>query len=193
MTRLGSHVWFTFLSLLGGRKTAQEKKKILGTEVPTNFSDQCSLDVAYFLCLFSGRRSKSSQELCSWELFFSYFRWFFSLWTLGPTRKATFESLLGHFHFFFLGFGPSGSRVTSQRYCSERGNLLQAPEPRKNQSSSKVTKKWLSGNFPKVAQKWPRKWLVDPKRDSKVTFSGQQVTFGVTFELLWGSSPKVTF
>ena len=57
--------------LLGGRKTAQEKKiKFLGTEVPRNFSDQCSLDFAYFLCLFSGRRAKSSQELCSWELFF---------------------------------------------------------------------------------------------------------------------------
>ena len=59
------------LTLLGGRKTAQEKKnKFLGTEVPRNFSDQCSLDFAYFLCLFSGRRAKSSQELCSWELFF---------------------------------------------------------------------------------------------------------------------------
>ena len=55
---------------IGGRKTAQEKNKFLGTEVPRNFSDQCSLDFAYFLCLFSGRRSKSSQELCSWELFF---------------------------------------------------------------------------------------------------------------------------
>ena len=57
---------------LGGRQTAQEKKKnkFLGTEVPRNFSDQCSLDFAYFLCLFSGRRAKSSQELCSWELFF---------------------------------------------------------------------------------------------------------------------------
>ena len=58
--------------ILGGGKTAQEKKKkkFLGTEVPRNFSDQCSLDFAYFLCLFSGRRAKSSQELCSWELFF---------------------------------------------------------------------------------------------------------------------------
>ena len=55
---------------LGGRKTAQEKNKFLGTEVPRNFSDQCSLDFANFLCLFSGRRSKSSQELCSWEHFF---------------------------------------------------------------------------------------------------------------------------
>ena len=59
--------------ILGGRKTAQEKNKFLGTEVPRNFSDQCSLDFAYFLCLFSGRRSKSSQELCSWELFFFLF------------------------------------------------------------------------------------------------------------------------
>ena len=56
---------------LGGRKTAQEKKnKFLGTDVPRNFSDQCSLDFASFLCLFSGRRAKSSQELCSWEPFF---------------------------------------------------------------------------------------------------------------------------
>ena len=56
---------------IGGRKTAQEKKnKFLGTEVPRNFSDQCSLDFACFLCVFSGRRAKSSQELCSWELFF---------------------------------------------------------------------------------------------------------------------------
>ena len=61
----------------------------------------------------------------------------------------------------------------------------------------KVAQKWLESDFrgtpPKVAQKWPQKWLFDPKRDSKVTFSGQKVTFGVTFELFWGSPPKVTF
>ena len=50
-----------------------KKNKFLGTEVPRNFSDPCSLDFANFLCLFSGRRSKSSQELCSWELFFLIF------------------------------------------------------------------------------------------------------------------------
>ena len=66
-------------SIFRGQKNRTRKKnKFLGTEVPRNFSDQCSLDFAYFLCLFSGRRAKSSQELCSWELFFSYFRWFFS-------------------------------------------------------------------------------------------------------------------
>ena len=62
----------------GAEKPHKKKNKFLGTEVPRNFSDQCSLDFAYFLCLFSGRWAKSSQELCSWELFFSYFRWFFS-------------------------------------------------------------------------------------------------------------------
>ena len=54
----------------GQKNRPRKKNKFLGTEVPRNFSDQCSLDFAYFLCLFSGRRSKSSQELCSWELFF---------------------------------------------------------------------------------------------------------------------------
>ena len=49
-------------------KPPKKKNKFLGTEVPRNFSDQCSLDFAYFLCLFSGRRAKSSQS--SWELFF---------------------------------------------------------------------------------------------------------------------------
>ena len=54
----------------GAEKPHKKKIKFLGTEVPRNFSDQCSLDFAYFLCLFSRRRAKSSQELCSWELFF---------------------------------------------------------------------------------------------------------------------------
>ena len=54
----------------GQKNRTRKKNKFLGTEVPRNFSDQCSLDFAYFLCLFSGRRAKSSQELCSWELFF---------------------------------------------------------------------------------------------------------------------------
>ena len=60
-----------FRKMFRGQKNRPRKKnKFLGREVPRNFSDQCSLDFAYFLCLFSGRRSKSSQELCSWELFF---------------------------------------------------------------------------------------------------------------------------
>ena len=54
----------------GQKNRPRKKNKFLGTEVPRNFSDQCSLDFAYFLCLFSGRWSKSFQELCSWELFF---------------------------------------------------------------------------------------------------------------------------
>ena len=61
------------------RPRKKKKNKFLGTEVPRNFSDQCSLDFAYFLCLFSGRRAKSSQELCSSGTFFSYFRWVFLL------------------------------------------------------------------------------------------------------------------
>ena len=70
------YIYFFFFFLcffLGGdcaEKPHKKKIKFLGTEVPRNFSDQCSLDFAYFLCLFSGRRAKSSQELCSWELFF---------------------------------------------------------------------------------------------------------------------------
>ena len=75
-------------SKVGGRKTAQEKNKFLGTEVPRNFSDQCSLDFAYFLCLFSGRRAKSSQELCSWELFFLILGGF------SPSEKAQILFLL---------------------------------------------------------------------------------------------------
>ena len=39
------------------------------------------------------------------------------------------------------------------------GNFLEAPEPRKIQSRSKVTKKWLSGSSPQVTQKRPQKWL----------------------------------
>ena len=58
------------VGVIMAEKPHKKKNKFLGTEVPRNFSDQCSLDFAYFLCLFSGRRSKSSQELCSWELFF---------------------------------------------------------------------------------------------------------------------------
>ena len=61
---------FTCVFVRGAEKPHKKKNKFLGTEVPRNFSDQCSLDFAYFLCLFSGRRAKSSQELCSWELFF---------------------------------------------------------------------------------------------------------------------------
>ena len=54
----------------GQKNRPKKKKQFLGTEVPRNFSDQCSLDFACFLCLFSGRRAKSSQELFSSELFF---------------------------------------------------------------------------------------------------------------------------
>ena len=64
----------TWTAISRGQKSRTRKKnKFLGTEVPRNFWDQCSLDFAYFLCLFSGRRPKSSQELCSWELFFFLF------------------------------------------------------------------------------------------------------------------------
>ena len=77
---------------LGGRKTAPKKKnKFLGTEVPRNFSDQCSLDFAYFLCLFSGRRSKSSQELCSWELFFLILGGFSPCEELGRKNEPLFR------------------------------------------------------------------------------------------------------
>ena len=50
--------WGRFIDR-GQKNCTRKKKKILVTEVPRNFSDQ-----------FSGRRAKSSQELCSWELFF---------------------------------------------------------------------------------------------------------------------------
>ena len=51
---------FLFKEVSRGQKNHPRKKnKFLRTEVPRNFSDQCSLDFAYFLCLFSGRRSKS--------------------------------------------------------------------------------------------------------------------------------------
>ena len=33
----------------------------------------------------------------------------------------------------------------------------------------------------------------DPKSDSKATFSGQKVTFGVTFRVTLGETPKVQF
>ena len=59
--------------MIGGRKTAQEKKnKFLGTEVPRNFSDQCSLDFAYFLGPKVPRNFVPGN-------FFSYFRWVFLL------------------------------------------------------------------------------------------------------------------
>ena len=35
----------------GAEKPHKKKNKFLGTEVPRNFSDQCSLDFAYFLIL----------------------------------------------------------------------------------------------------------------------------------------------
>ena len=57
-------------SNIRGQKNRPRKKTNSWERVPRNFSDQSSLDFACFLCLFSGRRAKSSQELCSWELFF---------------------------------------------------------------------------------------------------------------------------
>ena len=54
---------FAALQIYRGQKTAQEKNKFLGTEVPKNFSDQCSLDFACFLCVFSGRRAKKSRPI----------------------------------------------------------------------------------------------------------------------------------
>ena len=87
-------------------KPHKKKNKFLGTEVPRNFSDQCSLDFAYFLCLFSGRRAKSSQELCSWELFFLILGGFspsspanfaesdFSDFTLGKVTQRALRDIL---------------------------------------------------------------------------------------------------
>ena len=76
------------------------------------------------------------------------------------------------------------------------GNPLEPPKPREINSDRKVAKKWLSG-FPEVTEKWPRrwpqKWLFDPQSDSKVTFSGQKVAFGVTCGVALGKTPKVTF
>ena len=71
----------------GQKKPHKKKTKFLGTEVPRNFSDQCSLDFAYFLCLFSGRRAK----------------------------KFPGTLFLGTFFFLILGgFSPSDF---SQRHC----------------------------------------------------------------------------
>ena len=41
-----------FYIFRGQKNRPRKKNKFLGTEVPRNFSDQCSLDFAYFLCLF---------------------------------------------------------------------------------------------------------------------------------------------
>ena len=54
----------------GQKNRTRKKTNSWERRFPGTFSDQCSLDFAYFLCLFSGRRAKSSQERCSWELFF---------------------------------------------------------------------------------------------------------------------------
>ena len=55
---------------------------------------------------------------------------------------------------------------------------------------------WYRGPNPekfKVTQKWPQKELFDPKQSLGGLFSGQKVTFGVTFESLGGGPPTGTF
>ena len=64
------------------------------------------------------------------------------------------------------------------------------PETPKIKSSSKVTFRVS----PKVTpfRKYPRKWLFDPKSDSKRLSSGQTVTFRVTFRVALGETPNFT-
>ena len=140
--------------------------------------------------------SKKSQKTLKFQLLFNFFD---SFWTLffnflntgaGRPRELILNSV--------SNFGPEGPKNSSvgiegsqhviftwrcpkwkatkeylnqrgTKFCA-RGNLLQAPEPRKNQSSSEVTQKWLSGGSPKVGQKWPQKWLFDPKRSLLTLF-----------------------
>ena len=73
-------------------------------------------------------------------------------------------------------------------YPCEVPDLLEAPRPRKIKSSSKVTKSDFRGS-PKVTLKVTRKVTFDPKSDSKVTFSGQKVTFRVAL----GETPESHF
>ena len=64
---------------------------------------------------------------------------------------------------------PSSYPLISRRaqfWGYDRGNPLQPPEPRKNQSDSKVTKKWILGGSTKVTQKW----LFDRKVTQKWPF-----------------------
>ena len=70
------------------------------------------------------------------------------------------------------------------------------PEPRKNQSDSKATKKWLLGGSTKVTQKRLKSDFLTRISDSKVTkndFFGSKGHFLVTFESLWWNPPKFIF
>ena len=58
-------------------KPHKKKIKFLGTEVPRNFSDQCSLILPIFSAFSVGGGPKVPRTLFL-GTFFSYFRWFFS-------------------------------------------------------------------------------------------------------------------
>ena len=63
----------------GQKNRTRKKNKFLGTEVPRNFSDQCSLDFAYFSVFSVGGGPKVPRNFVPGNFFFlSYFRWFFS-------------------------------------------------------------------------------------------------------------------
>ena len=64
-----------------------------------------------------------------------------------------------------------------------------------NPPKFKVAQKWLKSGFrglPQSGSKVTKSDFLTRKSDSNVIFSGQSVTFGVTFKSLWGNAQKVT-
>ena len=78
-------------------------------------------------------------------------------------------------------------RSTNLDFC-DHVNQLEAPEPRKIQTSSKMPEKW----FREVSPSDPKSDLW-PERSLFSRFSGQNGHFWGHFWIIWGSPPKVTF
>ena len=152
---------------------------------PCEFLGRENSDHGLSLGCFWGRGRRggsqwSKQRCVSWQSGHIWPRQGTEICNFGaPSRLDFFWNFLLWIRFFpFL-----------QVYCCESAPPLEPPKPRKIQSSSKVTKKWLSGSPPKVTLKVTWK---DPESDSKVTFSGQKVTW-LTFRVTLGGDLESHF
>ena len=79
------------------------------------------------------------------------------------------------------------AKLWGRPYNWDPGNQPAPPKHWNRQSSSKVTQKTLKVTFgvsSKVTQKWPKKWLFDPK-NATIESSGHKVTVRVTFGSVW--------
>ena len=95
---------------------------------------------------------------------------------------------------FWWGVALARSILVIQ-HCLSQGELRKSwpPKTPETPENSKLTRKWLKSGFWGLPQSNPKSNFLTREVDSNVTFSGQKVTFGVTFRVALAETPKVTF